>query len=80
LVHADLENVERSQVWGPPGRFGWKYQHERGANPLKDLVSEAEQQKESWGPLKAGLFGGDYLRFEQIATEYIELVSSLNWW
>jgi uncharacterized caspase-like protein len=79
LVHADLKNVEGRGIWGPLGRFAWKYLNEEGTNPLKDLVSEAEQQKELWRPLKAGLFGGDYSRFEQVATEYIKLVSGLNW-
>jgi uncharacterized caspase-like protein len=80
LVHADLEYVDRSHVWGPVGRFGWKYRKEGGDNPLKDVVSEAEQQKESWGPLRAGFFGGDYSRFAQIATEYSSEISRLNWW
>ena len=70
---------EGGRVWGPIGRFGWKYENTGGANPLKDLLSEAEQQKESWGPLKAGLFGGDYSRFEQIATIYDKQVSGLQW-
>ena len=78
LVHADLEQVERSHIWGPVGRFGWKLK-DPDANPLKDVIDEAERQKESWGPLHAGLFGGDYSRFENISTEYVKLVSSLNW-
>ena len=78
LVHADLEQVERSHIWGPVGRFGWKLKYP-DLNPLKDVIDEAERQKESWGPLNAGLFGGDYSRFENISNEYVKLVSSLNW-
>ena len=78
LVHADLASQEARGIWGPPGRFGWKF-HNHDANPLRDLIGEAEGQKESWGPLKAGLFGGDYARFERIASEYAKWVARLDW-
>jgi hypothetical protein len=80
LVHADLEQVQskRTHVWGPIGRFGWKVRDSE-TNPLKDILAEAERQKESWGPLNAGLFGGSYTRFEKIAAEYAKLISGLNW-
>ena len=78
LVHADLYKIEIKHVWGPIGRFGWKFKH-RDVNPLKEIVEEAERQKESWGPLKAGLFGGDYSRFSSISSEYVELISGLKW-
>lgn len=72
LVHADLEKVDRNHIWGPVGRFSWKFQHPGDVNPLKEILVEAERQKESWGPLKAGLFGGDYSRFETIYSEYVK--------
>jgi len=78
LVHADLEQVERSHIWGPVGRFGWKFEH-YDVNPLKDIIDEAERQKELWGPLNVGLFGGDYSRFKNIANEYVRLISGLPW-
>ncbi len=78
LVHADLESKESRGIWGPPGRFGWKFHH-YDVNPLKDLIADANGQKESWGPLKAGLFGGDYTRFGKIASEYTTLITRLNW-
>jgi len=78
LVHADLEQVERSHIWGPVGRFGWKFKNEDG-NPLKDIIAEAERQKGSWGPLNVGLFGGDYSRFKSISDEYVRLISGLPW-
>jgi len=79
LVHADLEQVERSHIWGPVGRFGWKFKNELGPNPLKEIIEEAKKQKESWGPLKAGLFGGDYSRFNSISDEYVKIISGLPW-
>jgi len=78
LVHADLYKIEIKHVWGPIGRFGWKF-HSRDVNPLKEIIEEAERQKESWGPLQAGLFGGDYSRFSSISGEYMEIISRLNW-
>lgn len=79
LVHADLKQSNGSHdIWGPIGRFGWKFHH-YDVNPLKDLIADANGQKESWGPLKAGLFGGDYTRFEKIASEYTRLVAGLSW-
>lgn len=80
LIYADLFKKPGGRIWGPIGRFGYKLGNNGLQNPLKALLAEAEQQKESWGPLKAGLFGGDYSRFEQIATEYAEWISNLNWW
>jgi len=79
LVHADLEQVERSHIWGPIGRFGWKFRN-KDVNPLKEIIEEATKQKESWGPLKAGLFGGDYSRFSSISDEYVKIISSLAWY
>jgi hypothetical protein len=78
LVHADLEQVERSHIWGPVGRFGWKFKNP-DVNPLKDIMDEAERQKDSWGPLNAGLFGGDYSRFKNISDEYVKRISDLPW-
>ena len=81
LIYADFRDKQGRGVWGqgPVGRFGYKWRNNMGQNPLKALLAEAEQQKESWGPLKAGLFGGDYSHFEQIATEYTKAVSRLDW-
>lgn len=82
LVYADLDSLEHTRpsgIWGPIGRFGWKFRRE-DANPFKDVIDEANRQKESWPPLKAGLFGGDYTRFEGIATEFTKRLSRLDLW
>jgi len=81
LVYADLEQEQfkgSHGIWGPIGRFGWKFHHYE-TNPLKDIIAEAERQKQSWGPLNVGLFGGGYTRFEKIASEYVKFISGLNW-
>lgn len=78
LVHADLEEEQSHSAWGPIGRFGWKFHH-YDVNPLKDIIADANRHKEAWGPLKAGLFGGEYTRFEKIAGEYSRLIAGLGW-
>lgn len=81
LVHADLEQQESpgNHIWGPVGRFGWKYKNEDN-NPLKEVIADAKRYKESWGPLTVGLFGGDYIRFEKISSEYEREIAGLKWW
>jgi len=79
LIYGDYSRRREKGVWGPVGRFAYKLSNSEGQNPLKDLLAEAEQQKESWEPIKAGLFGGDYSRFGETALEYTKAVSNLNW-
>lgn len=44
LVYADLTYDSRSQSWGPPGRFAWKYSSSEGdRNPFSEITSEARQ-------------------------------------
>jgi hypothetical protein len=71
LTFAHLRNPERGgNVWGPPGRFAWKHTRGRGDDPLEQLIMEVKNEGRSWGPLKAGLFGGDPDRFVELATGY----------
>ena len=80
LVYADLRQQESSNtsIWGPIGRFGWKYESDND-NPLKEIIADAKRYKESWGPLAAGLFGGDYARFENISSGYEKRIARLDW-
>ncbi len=67
-------------MWGPIGRFGWKYSGRHSEeNPFDDLVREAELQKADWGPLRAGFFNGSSERFAEIANGYRELLGGLTW-
>lgn len=86
LVYADI--VERSssnqvsdRVWGPIGRFGWKYNSHRSGpdDPYSQLVLEASRSQDSWPPLRAGLFNGSYERFNDLATRFGGLLSNLGW-
>ena len=79
LIVADLRyNEGDSRVWGPPGRFCWKY--ERDGGPFAEVVRDAERLDERWPPIMAGLFRGSYPRFVTIASEYKKILANLNWW
>ncbi len=77
LAVADMRIVRKAAVWGPVGRFGWK-RHGAGS-PFQRVVQEATAQGTSWAPLKAGLFGGSFERFEKVATEYGQQIIRLPW-
>lgn len=63
LLYADLTDGG----WGPLGRFGWKHAEGDGST-YTAIRKEAEQMKDRWEPIKAGLFRGSYSRFEQVAA------------
>lgn len=74
LVCADITESD----WGPIGRFGWK--HSRGReNIYLNLLKEAESQKDDWPPIKAGLFGHSYNRFEKSASTILDLMKQMHW-
>lgn len=74
LEHAEqYAREDYGRIWGPPGRFAWK----RGA--LGQVIAEAEAQRDSWQPIKAGLFGGSFKKFKEISSEYQNMVSNLGW-
>ncbi len=79
LVYADSEkNYKESHFWCPSGRFAWKYRNDL-SNPLKELIDEANREMNSWGPIKAGLFSGDYVRFKVVAEELTQFIPKLGW-
>ncbi len=81
LVYADLTYKPENQVWGPVGRFGWKYSSPRlTVNEYSEIVKEANKFKSEWPPLKAGLFSGSIDRFLEISTRFEEEIKSLSWW
>jgi len=80
LVYADLDYQIEGRIWGPIGRFGWKYRSRgRAGNTYAEILKEAESLKDHWAPVKAGLFSGSYDRFLEIATKYQELLNNLRW-
>jgi len=80
LIYADLEYKPDNSVWGPLGRFGWKYQSGRRSSAFSEIVKEANSLKSEWAPLKAGLFSGSIDRFLEISTKFEdELLKKLSW-
>jgi hypothetical protein len=82
LQYAHEENpgtiAANQEIWGPIGRYGWKGRH-YGNGPLKQVIIEAQREGSEWAPLKAGLFGGSWERFERLATGLQEFINKLHW-
>ncbi|SMF08570.1 caspase family protein [Pseudogulbenkiania subflava] len=79
LAVADLRKQAGRDAWGPIGRFGWKAQRDH-ESPVTRVVEEGRAMGPNWGPLKAGLFGGDVERFNAVAADFQKIISQLNWW
>lgn len=80
LAYADSIFEKRRRIWGPPGRFGWKYgSRGRESDPFTAIVIEADRMKNDWPPLKSGLFRSSYERFKEIAGGYEKLLKELDW-
>ena len=83
LVHADFDYNPESQfsrLWGPIGRFGWKYYSRSGKeNVFKTIVEEAQNAGNNWPPLKAGFFQSSIDRFNIISGEFEKTLKELKW-
>jgi hypothetical protein len=82
LVFGDLTfgGGEGESLWGPPGRFAWKYRSSmRSSDPFRDVVAEAKSKGDAWGPIQAGLFHGSVNRFLLIAEKYEALMPQFGW-
>lgn len=75
LIYEDELRSNATGMKGLVGRFGYKLAHYGASSPLMVLLAEAADKNEAWEPLRAGLFGGDYSRFEQAAESYTAWVS-----
>lgn len=76
LTYADA--MERD--WGPIGRFGWKHGRDAESSPFGRVVKEAEEMKNKWPPLQAGMFGGSVERFSEVAKNLGDRLNNLSWW
>lgn len=77
LAYADLRNEKGKSVWGPVGRFGWKFHHDMGyLDPLRRVVDREKSLKEL---ISAGFFGGKEDRFEAVASSYVKQIAGLQW-
>ena len=72
LTVADESSKINGYSWGPVGRFGWKYKY--SSNMYKEILEESNLFKEKWGPIKAGLFNGNYERFSEVASNFEDII------
>jgi hypothetical protein len=59
------------------GRSTWRA-NEGHPDALSDVLAEIDTQGASWGPIAAGLFGGDAARARKAATDYAEQFNRLK--
>ncbi len=81
LVYADARQSRGERLWGPIGRFGWKYGRGRGKSPYDAYVERASALGERWPALQAGFFGGSSARFKDVATRFkTDILDKLQWY
>jgi hypothetical protein len=82
LVIATEAKLRGSSVWGPVGRFGWKFQHSTAENnSLLRLVDEAKKEGHNWPPVRAGVFGSAPAETViEVAEEYRNSIARLGWY
>lgn len=59
---------DRLMGWVPPGEYIWRetlYRNEL----FKEYFNEANEQKNEWAPIKAGMFNGQYEIYEKAKSE-----------
>ncbi|MBE0575241.1 MAG: caspase family protein [Desulfuromonadales bacterium] len=78
LAVAYERRINEEGVWGPIGRFGWKMRDDN-RSPFNKILEQAKNEKNNWEPIRQGMFGGDFEKFEIAADEYSGLLSKLNW-
>lgn len=78
LSLADYRYQREEFLSNSVGRFGWKAKRSNN-HPLKQLLDAAAKEKTNWPPLKAGLFGGDLVRFQKITNAYFNCVENISW-
>lgn len=80
LTVVDLRLQKGEHAWGPIGRYGWKYVNRGEHSPYVRLCEEAKSLRDHWGPLKSGMFGGSYERFEIASNKFKENLGRLHWY
>lgn len=76
LVHADLIYQKKGFIYGPFGRFAWKYKHSDNSN-FNQMGKDADKFLEDWQPFKYGFFNGSYERFKKIYDDYESSISKM---
>lgn len=78
LVFADQKS-DKHGYWFPTGRYSWKIRERLiDIDPLSLLTDEATEYRDEWPPLKAGLMGGSFERFIDLAQALREFTEGLH--
>jgi hypothetical protein len=78
LEHSYVNSLKGRRLWGPPGRFAWKFHDGDRSNPLASIIADSEAGAE-WSVLKAGFFGGSLETFKEIVKEYRQVLVNAGW-
>ena len=78
LASAYMRVQRKESLWGPFGRFSWKRGHQAN-HPLARVIEQAKVEGDNWAPLQQGVFGGKSARFLEVAAQYQDMISGLNW-
>jgi len=62
--------------WAPWGEYKWRRSHINGSISYFDSL--ADEQKESWVPIKAGMFNGQYETFLEVRTKLSEHLKTVH--
>jgi hypothetical protein len=86
LIEQDFVNTTRSDETSWPGRAYWfgrsTWRSNRHRSPLDEFSDQLKQQGDAWGPLAAGLFGGNQDRAQAAIQDYREVferISASRW-
>jgi NAD-dependent SIR2 family protein deacetylase len=80
LTYVDLDQEkDKERVWGPCGRFVYKYYDWRSGepNPMKSFFDDGLSQGDNWPLLKAGFFNGSAERFRECRVLYEEFLKKV---
>lgn len=82
LSYADnrLSRDPNNHLWGPPGRFAYKYRRTAKGKEFDEMLAEAKQQGEAWPVVQQGLFSKSTARYLAVAEAYRDqILLHRNW-
>jgi len=79
IVAEERDSHGVTRIWGPIGRYGWKFKRGDDRSPYHRIVTEATEQGQNWGPIRAGLFKGSIDRFMEISEKFNAILNELSW-
>ncbi len=79
IVAEERDSHGATRIWGPIGRYGWKFKRGDERSLFHGIVTEAAEQGQNWGPIRAGLFRGSIDRFMEISEKFSAILKELPW-